>query len=352
MLASFFTSYQRDLVSRALERNRTYLAQVANIMFAISADNQPGVAGVNTAGGLPTDIANTSAVSQVQSPIGTLVEADADAAQVAYSEKQVTSATANTLTYTPAVWVVNEHFNRWVVITAGKGQGQKRYIASNTANILTTTQAWQTIPDATSKFKIVYALLEAETDLGVVASYPFTKSEEGYLVKLDATGTPYIDLANPLVAKFDVGIPIPPHHLVIDGQVRFSSDTEEVLPFTIQGYKARFQPRAFYSGYIMNGQLFINGTDDDWQDVASIELRYQPIAPGFTALTDYFLLPDTAYSALVAGGALQAALRVNGLDGVPKIDISSLADRADKAEQTYLRGISIGKRRAGFIKEG
>src|SRR4051812_7912856 len=102
VLARVLTAYQRELVSRGIQRNRTFLAQVANIVFNIDSLNAPGTAGVNTSGGLPTDVEASSAVSQVQSPVGTLVEANTDDAQTAYAEKPVSAAAASTLTYTPA----------------------------------------------------------------------------------------------------------------------------------------------------------------------------------------------------------------------------------------------------------
>lgn len=66
----------------------------------------------------------------------------------------VTSSTTTTLTDNSKAWTVNEWQDRYLGISAGTGSGQKRTIASNTANTLTVTEAWTTNPDATSKYII------------------------------------------------------------------------------------------------------------------------------------------------------------------------------------------------------
>lgn len=48
----------------------------------------------------------------------------------------------------------NEHTNRLVAILARTGKGQIRRIASNTGSTLTVTSAWDTVPDATSVFRV------------------------------------------------------------------------------------------------------------------------------------------------------------------------------------------------------
>lgn len=350
-LARFLTGYQRELVSKALSRNRTYLAQVMSIAFGISSDNQVGTAGVGTTGGLPASLNAAGVVSELEAPVGSLLEVDTDDAQVLYGEKPVTSATALTLTYTPAAWTTNQFANKVVRILAGKGAGQVRYIASNTANQLTTTQAWTTLPNNTSTFIIVAALIQVTEGMGVVASYPFFVDKTGYLVRLDSSGIPYLDLTKPLSGQIHVGIDLPPHHLLIGGEVHFGT-LDETGPLELQDYKARFQSRSPYSAYELNGQLFMNGTDQDWQDVTSVELRYVPIPPPLTALTDLFLLPDTAYMPLVAGAAYFAGTRVNGLPDVPPINLSDLADQKQTSETQWLREVSIAKRnRKTVIKE-
>jgi len=51
-------------------------------------------------------------------------------------------------------WLAGQWAGNRVVITAGTGSGQTRLIASNTANTLTITEAWSTIPNTTSSYEI------------------------------------------------------------------------------------------------------------------------------------------------------------------------------------------------------
>lgn len=79
-------------------------------------------------------------------------------------EDTATAGALTTLTRTGAGWVVNQYANSDVTILSGTGAGQRRRIASNTADTLTLAAAvtgnartgnWATAPDATSVFRIV-----------------------------------------------------------------------------------------------------------------------------------------------------------------------------------------------------
>lgn len=61
---------------------------------------------------------------------------------------------AATLQDTDKAWGINAHANKAVVITLGTGVGQIRKIASNTADTLTVSSNWVTIPAADSQYKI------------------------------------------------------------------------------------------------------------------------------------------------------------------------------------------------------
>lgn len=62
-----------------------------------------------------------------------------------------------TIGRTTLAMVVDEHKDRLVIVTNGTGRGQARRIRSNTATTLTLVQSWKTVPDATTKFRIVTA---------------------------------------------------------------------------------------------------------------------------------------------------------------------------------------------------
>lgn len=66
----------------------------------------------------------------------------------------IVSATVSSIT-TGQTWGVNQLRNRMVYICTGTGVGQYRQIASNTANVITTTGAsFSPVPDTTSKYYI------------------------------------------------------------------------------------------------------------------------------------------------------------------------------------------------------
>ena len=79
---------------------------------------------------------------------------DADEEDLLAVSRTVASATSTTLTDASGGWLVNQWAGNRVVLTAGTGSGQTRTIASNTANTLTITQAWDTVPNATSSYQI------------------------------------------------------------------------------------------------------------------------------------------------------------------------------------------------------
>ncbi len=60
--------------------------------------------------------------------------------------------TATTLTDTSQSWMPDQWEGRTVLIESGTGAGQLRTIASNSADQLTVTKAWATIPDSTSVY--------------------------------------------------------------------------------------------------------------------------------------------------------------------------------------------------------
>lgn len=65
-----------------------------------------------------------------------------------------TSGTGTTLVDTGRSWTSDAHIGKYVVITAGTGNGQVRKITDNDATSL-TVDTWYTNPDATSQYKIV-----------------------------------------------------------------------------------------------------------------------------------------------------------------------------------------------------
>jgi hypothetical protein len=77
-------------------------------------------------------------------------------AQTIIATGTASTAASRTLTDATKAWVVNDLVGCYVKILSGTGKGQVRVIISNTANTVTTSQAWTTLmtPDSTSTYKI------------------------------------------------------------------------------------------------------------------------------------------------------------------------------------------------------
>ena len=348
-IAKFVTGYQRELVAKGLERDQTFLAQQMSIGFALSDTNAIAGAGV---GQRPID-AEVGVLSTVNDPVGTAAEIDVSGSDVVtlVSESVVASATSTTLTKTAAGWTTNAYATKTLVIVSGTGVGQRREIASNTATVATVTQAWTTTPDTTSTFVIVDEVIESDTQFGAVAFAPFSSTRLGYMVKVNASGTAYLDYTAPLVGRYDVGIPLPQHYAVIGGTVRLTDDDDNAYPVSLVDYQSRFEGHSSFPVYVMGNELFLVGGEEEWADAVSIDLRYVPVPPALTALTSTFLLPDHAYPTLVNGAAFHAGMRVNGMPDVPKIDLNALAAQQAASEEAFLRTVGKNKRnRTTIIK--
>jgi hypothetical protein len=352
-LADFFTTEQRRLMTRALERDRQYLAQQMIVALDLNSANAPGTAGDGTSGGVPAQLTAAGAIAVSEETAGSLISVATDGVATLVNDTDVVSATATSLIGTGAAWVVNAYAGKAVVITAGTGYGQPpRTIVSNTANQLTWTDPWLIVPDSTSTFKIVSETLSVDATAGVVTAVPALSPRTGFLVRLTASGVPYIDYTKPLVVSVEKGVPLPQYHNILGGNVRFSDTVGSVAPLRLQSYSDRLSPNGWPAAYVLNQTLFLCGSAADWQDVAGIELHYVPIPPAFVARTDYFLLPDHSYSVLVARGAVFSAQRLASLENAPAVPLPPLNQEASEAEVAYLASVGLTRRaRASRMRE-
>ena len=351
VLARWLSEYQNALIAKCARRDRHYLRQSASIALSVSTANTPGVAGAGTSGGLPASVDANGNASVVESSAGALVElglTSAEGAAVMVAERVVTSATSTTTTSTGAGRTVNEDVGRVVRITAGRGQGQVREITANTATQWTHA-AWTTIPDTTSLMQVVAPALVTDETADVVTALPIESSQTGYLVRINASGVPYLDYTQPLTVSTEAGVALPSVLAVTGGTVRYTDGTAD--PLTITDADARF--RRFHSPavFLAGETLHLVGTSDEWSDVASIEVHYLPIAPDLTQRTDVFLLPDAAKGSVVAQAAAFMAARVSAMPDV-KMDPTPLVAMGAEAERGYLASLSIGPRaRTTTIRE-
>lgn len=351
--ARFLSDFQNTLIGAAARRDPQYLAQVATVVLHLDGADAPGVVGAGTSGGAPGATDDNGMFSSVAGTAGALIEtrtASADGAQVVVAERVVTSATQTSLTSTGAARPTNQDIGRVLVIATGTGIGQRRSILSNAAEswiISTGTdgQQWTTVPDTTSVFDVVVPTYGSDSAATVFTAVPSTTSTTGYLVKLTSAGVPFIDFTQPLVATIEAGVSLPAMQFPLDGTVWCTDGSSG--PLGIVAASDRFGGHRWPSVYVNGQQLYLAGSAQEWQSVASIALRYTPIAPAFTALTDAFLVPDHARPALVSATASFMAARVSGMEGVT---IDPTSHRADALvdERSFLANVSAAKRGRGL----
>ncbi|MGH9777575.1 MAG: hypothetical protein ACRD5I_04115 [Candidatus Acidiferrales bacterium] len=70
------------------------------------------------------------------------------------AERTATAAALFSLTDSSLALTVDEHKDRYVLLTAGTGRGQLRRIRSNTATSLTVWSPFSPVPDTSTKFKV------------------------------------------------------------------------------------------------------------------------------------------------------------------------------------------------------
>ena len=355
-LADFFTRDQQRLMSLALMRDRSYLAQSLSIAFDLTNQSidAPGTAGAGTLGGLPGVVG--ASIAAVQATVGSAAEVSDGTIYV--TGAVVSAATTTTATASGVAWTVNAYTNAIARIIWGKGANTApRSIASNTSTQVTVSSAWEVTPDTSSVIQISAPVQFIDATFGVVTDLPAISAARGYLVKLNAQGVPYLDYTAPLVAHLASGIPLPSYFAVLGGTIRFgngaTADTDyNAQPLRLVHQASRYATREL-SAYVQGSQLFLCGSRSDWSTVESIELRYIPVPPSFTARTDLFLLPDAALPCLAAQGAVFAAGRIAGIDGVPHPPSDLLVAQAQALEAAYLDSLSLTKRaRIGRVRPG
>lgn len=351
VLARFLSDWQNELIGKAVRRDAGYLAQSIGIALDLDAANAPGTVGAGTSGGLPADVVD-DAIEISEETAGGLVfplTSTDEGGVVVVAERAATAATANTISSTGAGRTVNADVGRLVHITGGKGAGQIREVASNLAAQWTVTDNWDTTPNATSLFTIITESLSADETLGVVTALPSLSTRSGYLVRISAQGVPYVDYTEPLAVTLDRGVPLPSLLAPLGGTVRYSNSDAD--PLSLISYAQRFEAARTPAAYVQSGVLYLCGSAQDWNDVVSIELRYVPLAPVFTALTDYFLILDGARPAAVAAGAAFAALRIDGVEGI-SVNTSAFEEKSMSAEREYLKSVRLVKRaRSSYFRE-
>lgn len=338
-VGDFLSEYQNTLLQKCVQRDRQFMAQQMTVMFSLNG----ATVGAGTGDGLPGRWVGGEFVADARGA-GALIEAETDGedgAFVAQADRVVTSATATSATSTGAGWTVDAFLGLVFEVTQGPGIHQRREIVSNTADTIVWADALETALTTASMFQVVAPAYDSDGDMGVVVDLPATDARQGYLVKLDASGNPYIDFTTPLVADIEVGVPLPPHHALLDGDVIYTDGDRCPLSFIQSG--KRYDGDTFPAAVERGNELFFVGDTNDWTDIRQATVRYIPIAPTFTApLTDVFLLPDSAKPCLVAQAAGFMAMRVAGAPDVT-IDAKLFLLNAANAEAEYLSSLRLSR---------
>lgn len=352
LLASHLSDVQRQLITAGSELDSSKVAVNCNIVFATSGANAPGVVGAATAGGLPGEL-NGAVIQMPDGDSGPTIELDLDDAVILAADRAALSATLTTVTVIGAPgWAVNAFANKVALVSEGFGKGQVRKILSNTANQLTISsgadgEQWVQTPDTTSVIRVVDFLLVADEKVSATTRLPPNRPVQGYLIQLDANGQPFINLAAPLSASIDNGIPLPPHERVIGGSVRLTM-TSGLDPLTsvltIKTYAERYHWGPSYTCWLEGGRLFLSGTMADWTNALSIDLRIIPIPDDLVRLTDFFLLPDLAGPVLIAEAADFMAMRCSSMEDVPPIDVKYFSGKLSEARDNFLLAYGASNR--------
>lgn len=352
VLATHLSEVQRMLLTEGAELDASRVAVSAAIGFATSAGNVPGQVGAGSSGGLPAEPNSSGTLAAVGADTGSAVVLDIDDAPVLVADTVVASADGVSVTLAGVAWTVNQFANQIAFVSAGTGYFQKRTILSNTATKLvistgTDGEGWVNIPDTTSLVRIVAVDLVIDNSVAVVTELPPRAPKEGYLVKLNAQGQPYLDIANPVALLIDNGIPLPAYERILGGTVRLKTTSgldPLTCPLTIRTYRDRYAWGPTYTVWTENGQLFLSGSLADWANVISFDIRLVPIPADFEARTDLFLLPDLARPVLVAEAALLCAQRCVVLPDAGRVDVPTFVADRDRAFTNFQKAIGASRR--------
>lgn len=337
VLVKWLSNFQRRLYDKATAADSGYLVQQMSVVFAADGSNGPGVAGAGSSGGLPA-IDDNGTVTYGDLPAGSLADIDFADADEILGPQATTSGTSTSTTLTGAGWTVNAYANFYYEVVAGLGFGTRRQVASNTTDTIVWDEAVDVVADETTVWRIVDPETTVDLTQGVVTDVPALGQRVGYLVKVTAGGQPYLDLTAPLVADYDVGIPLPPLYRLLGGSVRRTGDGCS-YPCDLTLYGQRYVTRSRWSAYEQGGSLFLAGGRSDWAGVQSLDLRYCPIPPALTATSDIVFLDEQARDATAAALAAFMGQRLKNR-GVTTDELDDLKAEAMMAEQQFLSGLS------------
>jgi hypothetical protein len=334
---------QRYLMREIHKRDPSYLVRVWAIRLL--PDQNVATVGVGTTGEAPL-IDGTTSLARRTVNTGAVAELD-ETTSILQDETPVTGAGPTSLTDAAASWTVDEYAGDIVQIVAGTGAGQVRVVESNTADTLTipSTQPWTTVPDGTSTYLIRVQETEVPGDLSVqMARVPATAVRQGWLVRLDAAGVPYLDLDSPVSVSYETGIPLPPNDFTDHGAAVLNDPVSTRVQVTKIPPSARWSPPRGYAYWVQGQQLFLSAPYSQWQGVASLEIPYLPIPPKIANDESFLLLPDASEEAMVALVALDMVDRAITLNAATEQTLGTIREKCAAQIASYLSTFDLGAR--------
>ena len=153
------------------------------------------------------------------------------------------------------------------------------------------------------------------------------------------------------LADFAAGAPLEPHLLIHGGTVHFQNANRWPEPLQFVGFDRRLErPFPGYGAYVDGATLHLLGTEEDWNEVARIEIRYFPEPAPLAALTDPLTLPKQPLDVCVAACADFAARRAP-LSSVSPAERAQFVAEFQEAEERYIdevtgrRKVTVGQTR-------
>ena len=208
---------------------------------------------------------------------------------------------ASTLTDSTRSWETNVFARRMIYIVSGTGAGQYRYVASNTATIITVDAAWTTNPDNTSVYEISgiwsdVASAGSTTTITAGSGTPWTASQWiGYQVRAVAgTGAGQVSV---ITANTTSALTFGAVTTAFDATTRYVIEPDDNAFWFLGGTAVTLFK------YSISGNT--------WATITPGAAR--AVAPGAGASGNWITnVPDIAWTGVGSAGGPGAALRQNG----------------------------------------
>ena len=108
------------------------------------------------------------------------------------------------------------------------------------------------------------------------------------------------DVTLPL-ADFDTGQAADAHHQYLSGKAFYLNNSDLYDRLELLPWEARNRGVHFPAYSLVNGNIKLHRTANDWTMYGSLEIRFIPMTATLTGLTSAIVLPDTALDCMATG---------------------------------------------------